>query len=186
MTVNWRMAKTGRRTFTACSMVSPEMDTMLFNWSGDVDRTNFSCFTWTSLSHDGKRRTHSYNESLTTITWRMWWTAHYLRWVWYSAGAIWSAPLHLAPIRILFARTKKSYNNIFPVVYNFFLLRRQVEQWTNTYQTLVFQFVTFCHCCWRRAVLCAPVLSRWLLSTAISCHYNSPRTSVVDACSPLQ
>lgn len=48
--------------FTACSMVSPDMDTMLFNWSGDVDRTNFSCFTWLSLSHDGNRRTHSYNE----------------------------------------------------------------------------------------------------------------------------
>jgi len=61
-------------------MVSPDMDTMLFNWSGDVDRTNFSCLTCTSLSHDGKRRTHSYNETrLTEITWGMWRLTDYLR-----------------------------------------------------------------------------------------------------------
>jgi len=170
-------------------MVSPEMDTMLFNWSGDVDRTNFSCLTWTSLSHDGKRRTHSYNERvLTIITWWMWCTTHHLRWVWCSAGAILSAPLHLAPIRILFARTKKTklQQNFSREVENLLDYRFASSRAVDTYQTLVFQFVTFCHCCWRRAVLRAPVLSRWLLSTAISCHYNCPRTSVVDACSPLQ
>lgn len=100
---------TGTRTFTACSMVSPDMETMLFNWSGDVDKTNFSCLTWTSLSHDGKRRTHSYNKtSLLSITWWMWRSTLYIRWVWCSAGAISSAPLHSTPTQILFATMKKT------------------------------------------------------------------------------
>lgn len=93
------------KAFTAWSMVSPDMETMLFNWSGDVDKTNFSCLTWTSLSHDGNRRTHSWNRTLISYVLRITGETFvfYARWVWCSADAISSALLRSVPIRILFA-----------------------------------------------------------------------------------